>query len=89
MPSDFQTSILGLPVISDWSRNTRTQGRLPFVHIFPSDCVDAATKLDDIEDIVLVHFNVLIEPAAPTKGTFAFAVSIMEGYRLGVYGKNL
>lgn len=67
----------------------QNSSRLPFVHIFPSDCVDAATKLDDIDDIVLVHFNFLIEPAAPTKGTSAFAVSIMGGYRLGVYGKNL
>jgi hypothetical protein len=51
--------------------------------------VDATGKLDDIEDIVIFHVNVLTEPAAPAQGTFAFAVSIKIGHKLEAFGTNL
>jgi hypothetical protein len=59
------------------------------VHGCLSDCVDATGKLDDIEDIVIFHVNVLTEPAAPAQGTFAFAVSIKIGHKLEAFGTNL
>jgi hypothetical protein len=91
MPGDFQTCILGLSVISDWSCNSSTQYRILPVHGCLSDCVDATGKLDDIEDIVIFHFNVLTEPAALAQGTFAFAfaVSIKIGHKLEAFGTNL
>ena len=95
MPGDCQTWILASSVISDWSCNSSTQYRILPLHGCLSDCVDATSKLDDIEDIVNFHSNVLTEPAALAQGTFAFAfafafaVSIKIGHKLKAFGTNL
>jgi hypothetical protein len=45
--------------------------------------LDQTRRLDDIEDLVLMHIDILLEPAASAQGIFAFAASIGERRTLG------
>jgi hypothetical protein len=45
-------------------------------------------KLNKIEGFVLMHVNVLLEPAVPAQGIFAFAASIGEGHTRGASGTD-
>lgn len=51
--------------------------------------LDQTRRLDDIEDLVLMHVDALSEPAASAQGVFAFAASIREGHTLGAFGTDL
>jgi hypothetical protein len=51
--------------------------------------LDQTWRFDDIKDLVLMHVDVLLEPAASAQGIFAFAASIEEGHTLGASGTDL
>lgn len=51
--------------------------------------LDQTRGLDDIENLVLVHVDVLVEPAASAQGVSALAASIGERHMLGASGTDL
>ena len=50
---------------------------------------DQTLRLDDIEDLVLMHIGFCLEPATSAQGVFAFAASIREGNTLAASGTDL
>jgi hypothetical protein len=51
--------------------------------------LDQTRRLDDIEDLVLMHIDILLKPAASAQGIFAFAARIGEGHMLGASDTHL